>query len=98
MPMNKIPVRTEILRNKERTPVGQQPDRINEKSKTTRIIPHILRVVKGGIKIFNNEVQIPAGVPGFDEWIRERKKGIGGSDAASILGMNPYKTNVDLWK
>lgn len=33
-----------------------------------------------------------------DEWLEERKKGIGGSDAATILGLNPYKSNVDLWE
>lgn len=32
------------------------------------------------------------------EWLEERKKGIGGSDASAILGRNPYKTNIDLWK
>lgn len=33
-----------------------------------------------------------------EEWLEERKNGIGGSDASSILGMNPYRTNVQLWK
>lgn len=32
------------------------------------------------------------------EWLRKRTKGIGGSDAACILGLNPYKTNLDLWR
>lgn len=32
------------------------------------------------------------------EWLQERKKGIGGSDASAIVGMNPYKTNVQLWE
>lgn len=32
------------------------------------------------------------------EWLIERKKGIGGSDASAILGLNPYKTNVQLWE
>ena len=31
-------------------------------------------------------------------WQEARKNGIGGSDAACILGMNPWKSNVDLWK
>lgn len=31
-----------------------------------------------------------------DEWLKNRTK-IGGSDAAAIVGMNPYKTNIDLW-
>lgn len=33
-----------------------------------------------------------------EQWLNERKKGIGGSDAAAVLGLNPYMTNVDLWK
>ena len=32
-----------------------------------------------------------------EEWLANRNK-IGGSDASCILGMNPYKTNVELWK
>ena len=31
-------------------------------------------------------------------WHTERSKGIGGSDVASILGLNPFKTNVELWQ
>ena len=31
-----------------------------------------------------------------EEWLEERKKGIGGSDAATILGLNPYKTNIQI--
>lgn len=33
-----------------------------------------------------------------EEWLEERKKGIGGSDAATIIGKNPYKTNIELWE
>jgi putative phage-type endonuclease len=32
------------------------------------------------------------------EWLDYRKKGIGGSDASSIIGLNPYKTNQELWE
>lgn len=32
------------------------------------------------------------------EWLEERKKGIGGSDASIIVGLNPYKTNIELWE
>ena len=32
-----------------------------------------------------------------EEWLQHRSKKIGGSDASSILGMNPWKSNVDLW-
>jgi len=33
-----------------------------------------------------------------DEWLNGRGITVGGSDASSIVGMNPYKTNVDLWE
>ena len=32
------------------------------------------------------------------EWYALRTKGIGGSDAASVLGLSPWKKNTDLWK
>lgn len=32
------------------------------------------------------------------QWLEERRYGIGGSDAASVLGLSPYKTNVALWE
>ncbi|WP_428832551.1 YqaJ viral recombinase family protein [Caldifermentibacillus hisashii] len=31
------------------------------------------------------------------EWLQERTKGIGGSDAGVILGLNKYKTAFELW-
>lgn len=31
------------------------------------------------------------------EWLKNRKK-LGGSDAAAVIGQNPYKSNVELWK
>ena len=36
--------------------------------------------------------------PDRETWIRERGKGIGGSDAAAIIGRNPYMSNIDLWE
>ena len=33
-----------------------------------------------------------------DEWLEERRKGIGGSDVAALLGLNPYKTPLALWE
>lgn len=33
-----------------------------------------------------------------EEWLEARKNYIGGSDASAIVGMNPYKTNDDLWQ
>ena len=32
------------------------------------------------------------------DWLATRKAGIGGSDAATVLGLNPYKTNQELYK
>lgn len=32
------------------------------------------------------------------EWLKERTKGIGGSDVATVLGLNPYKTPLELWE
>ncbi len=33
-----------------------------------------------------------------EEWLEERKKGIGGSDASIIMGLNKYKTSIELWE
>lgn len=35
---------------------------------------------------------------GRAEWLEHRRKYIGGSDAASIIGMNPWMSNVKLWE
>lgn len=35
---------------------------------------------------------------GHDDWLHARRGRIGGSDAAAILGCNPWMTNVQLWK
>ena len=32
-----------------------------------------------------------------DEWLNDRLKGIGGSDAGAVLGLNPYKSSYTLW-
>lgn len=34
---------------------------------------------------------------GSDDWLIWRKKGLGSSDVATILGINPYKTAHELW-
>lgn len=36
--------------------------------------------------------------PSREAWLKARKNHIGGSDAASCIGMNPYKDNVTLWE
>lgn len=33
----------------------------------------------------------------YDEWLNWRKKGIGGSDASVVCGINHYKSPVELW-
>lgn len=30
-------------------------------------------------------------------WLEHRKSGLGGSDSSAILGISPFKTNIDLW-
>ena len=32
------------------------------------------------------------------EWLQRRIERIGGSDAAAVIGANPYKTNLQLWE
>lgn len=32
-----------------------------------------------------------------EEWLAERRKGIGGSDIATLLGINPYQSEYELW-
>ena len=34
---------------------------------------------------------------GRDEWLGVRKQGIGSSDAAAAVGLNPYKSQLELW-
>ena len=33
-----------------------------------------------------------------EEWLQARRRGIGGSDAAAVLGLSPWKSNVRLWE
>lgn len=33
-----------------------------------------------------------------EEWLEQRGHGLGGSDAAAIIGANPWKTNEQLWE
>lgn len=43
-------------------------------------------------------VILPTRPTNREEWLQARKLGIGASDASSVVGMNPYKTNVELWE
>ena len=33
-----------------------------------------------------------------EDWLKARGQHIGGSEAASVLGLNPYQSNTDLWR
>ena len=33
-----------------------------------------------------------------EEWLKERSLRIGGSDSSAVLGLNPYRTNLELWQ
>lgn len=39
-----------------------------------------------------------AAVESRDEWLSERRKGVGGSDIAALMGINPWKTPLDVWR
>lgn len=32
-----------------------------------------------------------------DDWLAVRQQGIGSSDAAAAVGLNPYKSQLELW-
>ena len=32
-----------------------------------------------------------------NQWLKQRQRGIGGSDISAVLGVNPWKTSYDLW-
>lgn len=40
----------------------------------------------------------PAKISTEEEWRRARAQGIGGSEAAAIIGRSPWCTNVELWR
>lgn len=33
-----------------------------------------------------------------EEWLKNRGHGVGGSDCSAVIGLNPYKTNLQLWQ
>lgn len=37
-------------------------------------------------------------LPDHEAWLQTRREGIGASDAGVLLGMSPYKTNIQLWE
>ena len=36
--------------------------------------------------------------PNREEWLKNRRCGIGGSDIAAVIGANPFMSNIDLWE
>lgn len=37
-------------------------------------------------------------LPSHKEWLKNRRKGIGGSEISAVIGHNPYMDNVTLWE
>ena len=53
-----------------------------------------IRTTESGLMIVSVEMHI---LQSHDDWLQGRSKRIGGSDASAVVGMNPYKNNVELW-
>lgn len=41
--------------------------------------------------------RIPKGEMTHEQWLQARGQGIGSSDMATVVGLNPYRTRYDLW-
>ncbi len=41
--------------------------------------------------------KIPTAAMTHEQWVQSRRNGIGGSDAATVLGLNPYSSPYALW-
>lgn len=41
-------------------------------------------------------ILLPADAP-REEWLAERRNGLGGSDASTVVGVNPYSSRYELW-
>lgn len=54
--------------------------------------------MKTASAVSNNDVlKVPTLSMSRDEWLAERRKGIGGSDVAAILGLNPYRSPMAVY-
>lgn len=49
-------------------------------------------------QITNEQLEDSTNKPTREQWLKERKSGIGGSDASAIVGLNPYSDNIKLWE
>lgn len=47
--------------------------------------------------MYKNLIKIPTLNMSHDEWLQHRQKSIGGSDAASIIGLNPWSSPYTVW-
>lgn len=65
---------------------GQRVESINQKKVTIKLLN---RKEEKMVKLYQLKSR--------EEWLANRQR-IGGSDASSILGLNPYMSNVDLFK
>ena len=52
---------------------------------------------KGGAEVKKMSVRMIT-LKSREEWLEKRQSYIGGSEASSIVGMNPYMSNVELWE
>lgn len=43
-----------------------------------------------------NKLRLPENMP-KEQWLRLRRRGIGGSDAGAVMGVNPYQSILELW-
>ena len=49
------------------------------------------------MKLDPSLIRIPTAGMSREEWLAARRKGIGGSDAGAVLGMNPWRTPYAVW-
>lgn len=52
--------------------------------------------IRGPWAMPDARILLPADAP-REEWLAERRKGIGGSDASTVVGVNPYSSRYELW-
>lgn len=54
-----------------------------------------LTFITGGVGIMN-KLALPEDMT-REQWLNLRRRGIGGSDASVVLGVNPYRSVLELW-
>ena len=47
--------------------------------------------------MYKNLIKIPTANMSHDEWLEHRQKSIGGSDASTIIGLNPWSSPYTVW-